>query len=755
MEHKRRNVFFTAVKISVSLAIFLLFAYFISLMSGFAPFFDKSAKANAVRDVREDMAGVTALFEAHYSNLYDLAEELVYAESKAEVDKTLKPHIGTDMFGDIRYFAQGIEYAANGLPVTNDEAGIIQALNSSTRPVCTDLYFDEAVSMDCVALYIPVKGSAYIDGLVGILPARGCISLEGMLNGNASVLAFISEDGMVMAESKEGTFTHSIGNNFYDFIKKITNNADYFAEVREAVASDGVHSGIITISGVQYVYATGEIGGTDGKFSIVTLSPATRMTETELDYVSHLIYVLILAIIFLLVSLVYTVMFQHKAKQEQKNAALHDATLECANEEAFRRRCIEIQSETPSTKHVIFTMQIRQFHFVQGKLGQDKCTEVLKFTADVINNFCNEHETFGYAGDGTFLLCHSYRNEANLKNRIQVLIAIINKCGVLTEFNTSIAFHIGVCFDFGIKKRTMREIIDCAYVATESAKNKPHIPYVIYDESVNQEIIRQEQLESEMEEALEGADFKVFMQPKYDIKQDKIHSAEALVRWFDKKKNDYRFPGEFIDLFESNGFIIKLDHFVFVEVCKYMQAAAAHRDPIVPVSVNVSRVTAIQDDFINFYVGNKQKYNIPDGFLTLEFTESFAMEDYDTIYRIVNRLHANGIHCSIDDFGSGYSSFNILKSIQMDELKLDRFFLEKGVDETRDSKLLMTVINLAKSLGMTVVQEGVETREMYEKIAAMGCDALQGYYYAKALPLEEYKVFVTTNTSIKYKSRVK
>ena len=186
-----------------------------------------------------------------------------------------------------------------------------------------------------------------------------------------------------------------------------------------------------------------------------------------------------------------------------------------------------------------------------------------------------------------------------------------------------------------------------------------------------------------------------------------------------------------------------------------MQAAASRRDPVVPIAVNVSRVTATQEDFINFYIGNKQKYNIPDGFIILEFTESFAMEDYDTIERIVNKLRQNGIRCSIDDFGSGYSSFNILKNICMDELKLDRFFLEKGLDDDRDNKLLMTVISLAKSLGMKVVQEGVETREMYERVAAMGCDVLQGYYYAKAIPIEEYKVFITTNTSIKYKSRVK
>ena len=131
------------------------------------------------------------------------------------------------------------------------------------------------------------------------------------------------------------------------------------------------------------------------------------------------------------------------------------------------------------------------------------------------------------------------------------------------------------------------------------------------------------------------------------------------------------------------------------------------------------------------------------------------MENYDTISDIVNQLHENGILCSIDDFGSGYSSFNILKNITMDELKLDQFFLTRGFDQSRDDQLLKTMIELAKSFGMTVVQEGVETKDIFNKVVDYGCDVVQGYYYAKAISLEEYKIFINTNTSIKYKSQVK
>jgi EAL domain-containing protein (putative c-di-GMP-specific phosphodiesterase class I) len=258
-----------------------------------------------------------------------------------------------------------------------------------------------------------------------------------------------------------------------------------------------------------------------------------------------------------------------------------------------------------------------------------------------------------------------------------------------------------------------------------------------------------------MEAALSGNEFRLFLQPKYNAEKDEIDSAEALVRWFDYQKGDYRYPAEFISLFESNGFIVEMDHFIYLEVLKYLNEAKARGNKIVPISVNVSGVTATSADFVNFYVGNKNRYSIDDGLITLEFTESYAMEDYQKLSEIIKALHDGGIRCSIDDFGVGYSSFRILKDLDMDELKLDRLFLSKGVDAERDEKIITTIAWLARQCGMSVVMEGVETKEMYDRVVKMGIGIIQGYYYARAIPLEEFKIFVNSNTSIRYKSTVK
>jgi EAL domain-containing protein (putative c-di-GMP-specific phosphodiesterase class I) len=166
-------------------------------------------------------------------------------------------------------------------------------------------------------------------------------------------------------------------------------------------------------------------------------------------------------------------------------------------------------------------------------------------------------------------------------------------------------------------------------------------------------------------------------------------------------------------------------------------------------------VTAANADFINFYVGNKNRYMIDDDLITLEFTESYATEDYKKFSEIIVALHEGGIHCSVDDFGVGYSSFRVLKELDMDELKLDRLFLDKGFDIDRDDKILTTITALAKSCGMTVVMEGVENKAMYDRVVRFGIGVIQGYYYAKPIPLEEFKIFVKSNTSIRYKAVVK
>ena len=214
--------------------------------------------------------------------------------------------------------------------------------------------------------------------------------------------------------------------------------------------------------------------------------------------------------------------------------------------------------------------------------------------------------------------------------------------------------------------------------------------------------------------------------------------AEALVRW---KKPDGTMvsPGEFIPVFEKNGFIIKLDYYVWDQVCQLIATALrAGRKPD-PISVNVSRVNLYNPNFLESLVNLVEKYRIPPEYLHLELTESVFSDTENVILNAVNYLHKAGFTILMDDFGSGYSSLNVLKDIDLDVLKIDMKFLSKGKDDGRGEKILAAVIQMAKALDMPVIAEGVEEKKQVQMLKRLGCNYIQGYYFAKPMPQEDYE----------------
>ena len=248
-----------------------------------------------------------------------------------------------------------------------------------------------------------------------------------------------------------------------------------------------------------------------------------------------------------------------------------------------------------------------------------------------------------------------------------------------------------------------------------------------------------------MESAFENNEFHIFYQPKYNIKRGGMDGSEILVRWFDTKIDHYRTPNEFLPIFEENGFISRLDRFVFYKACENAANMVEKKQPVYPFSVNVSRVTAIQPDFLEYYKRIKQKFNIRDGFVTIEFTESFAYENYEYLAGVIHELHGSGFQCSLDDFGTGYSSFAVLKDLDFDEIKIDKSLLTPSAHPERDKVLLQSIINLVHTLGAKITQEGIEDAGTFREISEMGCDVMQGYYFSKPMKYSDYREFIAMN----------
>ena len=243
--------------------------------------------------------------------------------------------------------------------------------------------------------------------------------------------------------------------------------------------------------------------------------------------------------------------------------------------------------------------------------------------------------------------------------------------------------------------------------------------------------------ENKMEQALQNKEFIVHYQPKYDLNTEKVAGAEALVRWNSDK--GLIMPGEFIDLFERNGFVLKLDLYVFEVVCADIRKWLDEGRKVLPIAVNVSRLHLLDTDFVSEYGALISKYRVPPELLELELTENMPMASEDFLVEVFNNIARLGVSLAIDDFGSGYSSLNILHTMPFDTLKIDQMFFQNKTGSERGRRIIETVVLMAQKLGITVVAEGVETKEQVAFLKAIGCNMVQGFYFAKPMPSYEFE----------------
>ena len=261
--------------------------------------------------------------------------------------------------------------------------------------------------------------------------------------------------------------------------------------------------------------------------------------------------------------------------------------------------------------------------------------------------------------------------------------------------------------------------------------------FAIYDDRIRLMQRKVSQMESEMQTALDNDEFVMFLQPKMDLKTEKICGAEALVRW-DHPTGGLRLPGEFLPYFESNGFIKKLDEYMWKTAAKYL-SHLKDKDVCVPISVNISRYHIGSTDLIQTLLSLTKEYGIDNRNLELEITETLFTEDVDKLYEVMNALKAEGFVIEMDDFGTGYSSLNMLREAPVDVIKIDRYFVDEIMSTKRGRIIIENSVTMSKQLGLTVVAEGVETKDQVDFLKAINCDVAQGYYYSKPVDMDEFE----------------
>lgn len=281
------------------------------------------------------------------------------------------------------------------------------------------------------------------------------------------------------------------------------------------------------------------------------------------------------------------------------------------------------------------------------------------------------------------------------------------------------------------------EILDKAIIARDEAKKNFNKKYHIFNQELENQIIKEHDIELIMEEGIQNQEFKVFYQPKVNAKNEKVEEAEALVRW--ERENKLIPPNEFIPVFEKNKFIIQLDKYIYEQVCKDMKEWKEKYNKKIKISVNISKQHIVQDGFIEEYYKITKKYNVNPNEIELEITETTELDERFGISKILEKLKEKGFKISIDDFGTGYSSLSMLQQIPVDVIKIDKSF----VDQT---KMLEIMILIAKKMGLKTVAEGVETNEQVQILKNLEVDLLQGYYFSKPLEKTEFEKYCRIKT---------
>ena len=392
---------------------------------------------------------------------------------------------------------------------------------------------------------------------------------------------------------------------------------------------------------------------------------------------------------------------------------------------------------TTSEPHAIICLDIDNFKMINDLYGKSSGDEVLIHISNTIKNKLHGTDCiFGRIVSDVFCICIPYKNEDELSVFLHDLESRIHEFNL--DFNLTVHFGVYITnIDTdGIVPANL--MFDWASLALKTIKDRYGVLYAFFDDKLRIKLVDEKQIKADMTSALENGEFIPYFQPKYDISTGRVVGAEALIRWKHPTKGLIP-PDKFIPLFERNGFILNVDEYMWECTCKKMREWLDKGYTPIPISVNVSRVHAFDSGFCRKLRELVEKYSIPTNMLILEFTESVFLEDVETLCNVMNELRDNGFILSMDDFGSGYSSLNMLKTIPLNEVKIDKEFLNETVSSSKGKTVIAGTIFLMNQLEMNIVAEGVETAKQAEFLLAAGCETAQGYYYSRPLPEEDFE----------------
>lgn len=610
---------------------------------------------------------------------------------------------------------------------------IEKALNGES---CVSRLFESQISGNRVFVYsVPVYENGKI---IGALAASDHIEIfSDILSGNT----VFGGGGYIHLIDSEGDFLVRSSNSVVkDNVPSIFEgpylSGESRSNVEDALENQKRFFSSFSYNGRDYPFLLEPIGLNNWYLFCVNTGDSLN---ARTDISTHMAQLMAAAIVLLVIFLMlYGYRLMRNYNKDLLYLAYHDALTGAENMSRFRQKLIETL-KTGRGSVAAFT--IRQFPFLTEIFGKEKSDQLLRQIREIADRHIKAEEFFCRDAEDRFYLFFKDTEKDIIRQRLEAFISEIEKTTIFNRTDYQLAIYCGVTIssDSADPEAEAENMLTHIHFALNKARGGHSSTIWFFDTELHKQEELENYIESHMHSALENGEFKMFLQPKKDLRSGSLNGAEALVRW-QTESGKMIFPDQFIPLFESNGFCTSLDLYMVEQACRQIRTWLNGGMEPVPISVNQSKLLFFEGDYVHKLTAILTKYQVPAHFIILEILEGLALENLDELNEKISQLQKLGFRISLDDFGSGYSSLNILGNLKIDEVKLDRDFLMNAADQNQNRvRLIMEeIVHIAGRLGISTLAEGVETPKDEQFIRSIGCDTGQGYLYSRPLSAEDF-----------------
>ncbi len=610
---------------------------------------------------------------------------------------------------------------------------IEKALNGES---CVSRLFESQISGNRVFVYsVPVYENGKI---IGALAASDHIEIfSDILSGNT----VFGGGGYIHLIDSEGDFLVRSSNSVVkDNVPSIFEgpylSGESRSNVEDALENQKRIFSSFSYNGRDYPFLLEPIGLNNWYLFCVNTGDSLN---ARTDISTHMAQLMAAAIVLLVIFLMlYGYRLMRNYNKDLLYLAYHDALTGAENMSRFRQKLIETL-KTGRGSVAAFT--IRQFPFLTEIFGKEKSDQLLRQIREIADRHIKAEEFFCRDAEDRFYLFFKDTEKDIIRQRLEAFISEIEKTTIFNRTDYQLAIYCGVTIssDSADPEAEAENMLTHIHFALNKARGGHSSTIWFFDTELHKQEELENYIESHMHSALENGEFKMFLQPKKDLRSGSLNGAEALVRW-QTESGKMIFPDQFIPLFESNGFCTSLDLYMVEQACRQIRTWLNSGIEPVPISVNQSKLLFFEGDYVQKLTAILTRYQVPAHFIILEILEGLALENLDELNEKISQLQELGFRISLDDFGSGYSSLNILGNLKIDEVKLDRDFLMNAADQNQNRvRLIMEeIVHIAGRLGISTLAEGVETPKDEQFIRSIGCDTGQGYLYSRPLSAEDF-----------------